>query len=735
MATDIERLVAVLEARTSAFEKAMNRASGVASRQGRAIETTFSRINRVASAQFTSLGRTVGAAFAGVLSARGALRLSEAATRIDNALKVAGLSGEKLEAVYERLFVSAQRNAAPLESLVELYGKVALVQNELGISTEELLGFTDRVALALRVSGKTAAESSGALLQLSQALGSGTVRAEEFNSILEGALPIAQAAAAGLEEAGGSVAKLRQLVVDGEVSSQAFFRAFEAGAVILEQKVAGATFTVAQANENLWTALVNVAREFNSATGASQNFAESINDLARWISDLQVVKFFEAVSDALERFERVADRVSNNPLFEKLAELATGQEITVGQPIDLDTVEAEKDLDTLERQVEILRQRIEANKEMAIDTSEAEAELARLLQQANAVRAAIAGAGSMSGQNYVPGTPGDPNALAQKTGGLAPPQVRTVSLGEFSAPSSKGGKGGAGSKSKASDYQREVEQIRARTEAIIAETQAQAGLNPLIDDYGFAVAKARAEQELINAAKKDGKTITPELAAEIDGLATAYARAEVEAKKLEERQEGVRQAAEFMADTIGESLMSMVPAIKTGNDALDQLLNTLIKTVLQAMLLGKGPLAGLFGGGGGILSWLLPGFDTGGYTGNGGRNQVAGTVHGGEYVFSKKATQKIGVGNLEAMHRAANGYASGGYVTPAQTTAMPASRAASRDVIDILLTDDSGRMAEIADRQIQTRAGAIVRVSVEQSQKATRANMPGLLAETQMRTF
>src|SRR5690606_18702903 len=121
-----------------------------------------------------------------------------------------------------------------------------LVQKELGISGEELLGFTDKIAVALRVSGKSAAESSGALLQLSQALGSGVVRAEEFNSILEGAQPIAQAAAAGLKEAGGSVAKLRQLVVDGKVSSEAFFRAFEAGSVILEDKVANAELTVSQ---------------------------------------------------------------------------------------------------------------------------------------------------------------------------------------------------------------------------------------------------------------------------------------------------------------------------------------------------------------------------------------------------------------------------------------------------------------------------------------------------------
>src|SRR5690606_31236336 len=132
-------------------------------------------------------------------------RLLDSATRIENALKVAGLAGEQLESVYQRLKDSAIANAAPIEALVELYGRAALVQKELGITGEELLNFTDKISVALRVSGKSAAESSGALLQLSQALGSGVVRAEEFNSILEGALPIAQAAAAGLLEAGGSV--------------------------------------------------------------------------------------------------------------------------------------------------------------------------------------------------------------------------------------------------------------------------------------------------------------------------------------------------------------------------------------------------------------------------------------------------------------------------------------------------------------------------------------------------
>lgn len=43
------------------------------------------------------------------------------------------------------------------------------------------------------------------------------------------------------------------------------------------------------------------------------------------------------------------------------------------------------------------------------------------------------------------------------------------------------------------------------------------------------------------------------------------------------------------------------------------------------------------------------GFMDGGYTGHGRRDEVAGPVHRGEYVFDAQATARIGVGNLEAL--------------------------------------------------------------------------------------
>ncbi|RVC58905.1 phage tail tape measure protein, partial [Mesorhizobium sp. M2A.F.Ca.ET.046.02.1.1] len=172
-----------------------------AKKAGERMETSFAAVSTRINAGL----KGIGTGFLAGVSLQGAQRLIDTATKIQNALKVAGLSGEDLTKVYDALFASAQKNAVPLEALVQLYGRAAQQQRELGVSSGQLLQFTDNVALALRVAGTDAGQASGALLQLGQALGSGTVHAEEFNSVLEGAPTIAQAAAAGLKEAGGSV--------------------------------------------------------------------------------------------------------------------------------------------------------------------------------------------------------------------------------------------------------------------------------------------------------------------------------------------------------------------------------------------------------------------------------------------------------------------------------------------------------------------------------------------------
>ncbi|MBY3268403.1 tape measure protein [Rhizobium laguerreae] len=732
-ATDLERLVVQLSADIKGYENALKKAQGVTNRQLGAMQKRALASSSAISSAFVRAGAQIAGAFVAGNLLRSAAQLSDAATRISNSLKVAGLSGEELEKVYQRLNKAALANGAPIETLATLYGKAAQAQKELGVNSEELLGFTNNVALALRVAGTDAQSASGALLQLGQALGSGTVHAEEFNSILEGAPTIAQAVAAGLTEAGGSVSKLKSLIVDGKVSSEAFFRAFEAGAPILQEKVAGSVFTIEQATTNLTTALTNVAKEFNESTGASESFAGGINTAATAINDFDVFGLIEKIRSIKSEFEGLLGDLGNAEIFKDLNK-ALGVTDGNGQVINLDATKAKDETASLEKEVSTLQERIELNTSLGFDNTEALARLGEVQAALASIRAAAANlpatvsvasltapkASTGSGEQFGPPKP------PEQFGPPKPPTpvaVKPVSIADFkpAGSKSKGGGGGGGGKS-ADEYQRETEQIKERTAALQNETAAQATVNPLIDDYGFALEKARAQSDLLTAAQKAGMTITPALRASIDQLATGYANASVAAEKLQVSQDRVRDAADDFRSTAKDVTSGFISDLRSGSSAAEALSNALNKVLDKVIDIGLNAIFGGGGGaGGGLLSGLgaLFGFSEGGYTGPGGKNEPAGIVHKGEYVMDAETTKRIGVKNLRRLQ----GYASGGLVgAPAMPVVRSGGASAARNgktqiQVGVSVDDTGGLRAYVKSVSNDTVAAASPRIVSAASQQ------------------
>lgn len=77
-----------------------------------------------------------------------------------------------------------------------------------------------------------------------------------------------------------------------------------------------------------------------------------------------------------------------------------------------------------------------------------------------------------------------------------------------------------------------------------------------------------------------------------------------------------------------------------------------VATFGSAAVVGAAALAGVFGM---LIGMMMGGFKTGGYTGNAGKDEVTGVVHGGEYVFNADAVRRIGLSQLEAMQRGSVG--------------------------------------------------------------------------------
>lgn len=240
------------------------------------LEAQMKRSSGAIAGQLRTLGAALGAAF-GVREIAG---IVDSFTRLQNSLRVSGLEGEKLQQVQSRLLDLSGRYGVNIGELASLYGKASLAGKELGASEAQLLQITEASAQALKISGTNATQAQGALLGLTQALSSGTVRAEEFNQILEGGLQPLLQAAANSERFGGSIAKLRQAVVDGKYSSQEFYQAILAGSAELDAKASKATLTLAGAYEALSSQLTVYVGQSAQANGATAALAGAIKLLA-----------------------------------------------------------------------------------------------------------------------------------------------------------------------------------------------------------------------------------------------------------------------------------------------------------------------------------------------------------------------------------------------------------------------------------------------------------------------
>ena len=320
-----KKLTVEVIARIDKLEKGLQKASQAANDNFGKIERRSAQMTKKVESNIAKVGNGLrgglaglAAGLAGAVSAGAIAAAAKEYTALQNALRVTGMQGEELEKTFGALFQIAQRQGAAISPLVGLYSKLSLSQKELGVSNQELLTFTEGIATALRAGGTSATEASGALLQLSQALGGGVVRAEEFNSMLEATPTIVQTVARGLAEAGGSVAKLRSLVNDGAVSSRAFFEAFRAGFPELAAQADRATDTTDQGITRVANAFTALVGKLDETTGASRNATGSLTAVGDAIGRLPA--YIDAAVGKLQNLRNWLSEVGNSDIWRKLGE-------------------------------------------------------------------------------------------------------------------------------------------------------------------------------------------------------------------------------------------------------------------------------------------------------------------------------------------------------------------------------------------------------------------------------
>jgi len=187
------------------------------------------------------------------------------------------------------------------------------------------------------------------------------------------------------------------------------------------------------------------------------------------------------------------------------------------------------------------------------------------------------------------------------------------------------------------------------------------------------------------------------------------------------------QTRNLFSNAFGNMEDAVVDFVKTGKlsfkDFADQVVADLIRIQVRQAAAGfLGSALGLFGGGGGAAaagSGTMTGFSetisrsgfaAGGYTGDGGKFEPKGVVHGGEYVVRKEVVSQPGMrDHLDRLNR--KGYASGGYVEPAGapaqgSTPAPSAVASLPSIVQHITVQGTADDATLARIQQAAQKGA-----------------------------
>ncbi|STQ70185.1 tape measure protein [Hafnia alvei] len=185
----------------------LDKMDGQFAKTGKAADST--------SKSFASLTK-VATALTAALSVREIAAYADAWTTVNNKLVNAVKPTEQLADVTQRVFDISQDTRSSLTATATLYGRLERATRSAGVSTDDLSKLTTTINKGLVVSGATAEEASSTMVQLSQALASGVLRGEEFNSISENGSRLAVALADSL---GVTAGELRAMAAQGQLTT------------------------------------------------------------------------------------------------------------------------------------------------------------------------------------------------------------------------------------------------------------------------------------------------------------------------------------------------------------------------------------------------------------------------------------------------------------------------------------------------------------------------------------
>ncbi|WP_313714479.1 phage tail tape measure protein [Atlantibacter hermannii] len=262
------------------YHRTMEQGGRRAAAATRETQRSLSDLNsQLATVRATAAG--LAGSWAGAFATHQLIAFADTWNQMNGRLRLASSSSEDFATAQRTLMEISQRTGTSLEANNNLYSRIAQSMRDAGYASSDVAKVTETVATSLKLSGASTEEASSVITQLSQALASGVLRGEEFNSIMENGGRLVKLLAQGL---GTTVGGLRAMANNGELTTDKIVPLLTNVEILrkefetLPDSVSGS----AQKVQNAFLAWVGGA---NDAVGASSTLSGALSGLANNIDD------------------------------------------------------------------------------------------------------------------------------------------------------------------------------------------------------------------------------------------------------------------------------------------------------------------------------------------------------------------------------------------------------------------------------------------------------------------
>lgn len=238
------------------------------------------------------------AAYATMHTLAAAVSLSDQMTSTTARLNMMNDGRQGIEELQDMIFQSAERSRGAYQATADAVSKLGLMAGDAFSSSGEIIAFMEQVNKQFTIAGTEAAGIEAAMLQLTQAMGSGILRGEEYNSVLEQAPNIIQAIADYMEVTKG---QLKDMAAEGAITAEIVKAAMFDVAEETDAKFESMPMTFEQIGTSLQ----------NTAMVALQPLLDNLNDIANSQAFQEIVN---NAAGALTMLVGIA-----NPILEQLA--------------------------------------------------------------------------------------------------------------------------------------------------------------------------------------------------------------------------------------------------------------------------------------------------------------------------------------------------------------------------------------------------------------------------------